>query len=1513
MSNSSLQVFRPYQEEANICIYNDFIHNNKCIVKMFCGTGKSLLMRKCKINLDQKLIVYVFPSLSLINQFYKDYLSDINPKNILKICSEIESTTNPIIISEFLNLTLTNKIICITYQSFKVLIDNIRDTKIDICYFDEAHHAVGETYQKLIFENDICEKQIFMTATPKNANGIVIYDRDNIQAGMCGNLVYDYSYLKGLNEGYLNPFEIAIDLYTENTNTSIYESIARAILQSGNCRVLTFHSDVNTERDTSVLNFVKLDEFKRIFKIIQKLEFPSIKTFKLTNIKMVSLTSIMKTKDRNKILADFDNTPNNQIYIISSCETIGEGIDTKNANMCVFVDARSSYVKIIQNIGRIVRKQYGVDKPNSTILIPCCVDKTKYIDCNGDREKCDEIIRQDMNQGGNFNGILNVIAALKQEDEDIYDICLNYPHSYSPQEIKSNLEKYGYDIEEPINEDGDLLDTIEYLLEHEIDFDDYDENYEDEDFIMNIADNNNVCIEIHCDSLETPIETYNSSCESNEIIRLYKSYDELLEKNIYQPIVKKVGNKRSNNISDNPVSSPKRNSRLKTSIHTNNDIKVLWKITSNLETTNLITNCIIDCEIVDLWNENFIKLKEYIDINKIRPPSCSKDKDIKILGNWLCSQLKNYKNKKYGMKNEERYTIWTSFMEEYGNIIVVDEMWNENFMKLKKYIDTNNIRPPQSSKDKDIKFLGSWLCSQLTRYKNKTGGMKNEERYNIWTSFMEEHNDIFMDVDEVWNEKFIKLKEYIDTNKIRPSDSSKNRDIKLLGSWLCHQLKKYKNKTGGMKNEERYNIWTSFMEEHNDIFMDVDEVWNENFIKLKEYIDTNKIRPSLHSKNRDIKLLGSWLCNQLQNYKNKTQGMKNEERYTIWTSFMEEYSDILFIDLDEVWNENFIKLKEYIYTNKKRPSNTSTDKDIKSLSKWLGTQLTNYKNKTNGMKNEDRYNIWTKFMEEYGNIINIDELWNENFIKLKEYIYTNKKRPSNTSTDKDIKILANWLSSQLQNYKNKTRGMKNEERYTIWTSFMEEYNDIFIDVDEVWNDNFMKLKEYIDTNKKRPSNTSTDKDIKFLATWLTCQIQNYKNKTDGMKNEERYTILTKFMEEYGNIIDVDEVWNYNFIKLKEYIDTNKIRPSLHSKDKDIKFLATWLGTQLTNYKNKTQGMNNEERYNIWTSFMEEYNDIFMDLDEVWNENFMKLKKYIDFNKLRPSKHSKDKDIKFLGNWLGTQLKNYKNKTNGMKNEERYNIWTSFMEEYNDIFSKSDDKSSLVESSKPENKLKSMKLNISEKKGKTETQENMRIRVKSEISELHKKYKTMKSTNLNNLFKEDNELWHKYHEISESNEKSFPEEDIPRNRIIQELNKIKTKRRKLIVDMGCGKAQISEYFKNDERFEFINYDHISIKESIISCDISNLPLEEDSVEICILSLVMWGSNCREYIQEANRILESNGKIYIIEPTKRWTQEDENKNIVIGTEGNKLIRLLEENGFQIVDKSIEKFCLFVGIKI
>jgi ribosomal RNA-processing protein 8 len=530
------------------------------------------------------------------------------------------------------------------------------------------------------------------------------------------------------------------------------------------------------------------------------------------------------------------------------------------------------------------------------------------------------------------------------------------------------------------------------------------------------------------------------------------------------------------------------------------------------------------------------------------------------------------------------------------------------------------------------------------------------------------------------------------------------------------------------------------------------------------------------------------------------------------------------------------------------------------------------------------------------------------------FINKNKRSPA----VKDNKFLNNWLSIQNYNYKTKKHSMIDETIYNLWSDFLEEYKE-YINVKleytkkeknnyELWYEKFEELKQFINNKGKTPSDGSKYEDEKKIGGWLQTQRSNYKNNSEGMKDETRYKLWTEFLEEYKEYLKSgDEIWYENYEELKQFINTNKKRPNVNLK------IGTWLCIQNRNYIKKTEGMKNVTRYNLWSEFLEEYKEYLKNDDEKWYEKFDELKNFINKNKRRPNKWSQNEIEKKIGNWLQTQRSNYKKKLQAMKDETKYNLWTEFTEKYlNNLDTETESNAEEEEYTIIPTPKKSMKLKKPSTK-KQESQEQKRERVKSELSILHQRYKTLSSQNLHQEFNRTPDIWHKYHEIAEENEKSFPEDEIPRNRVIQELNKIKTKRTKRVVDMGCGKAQIAQYFATDPRFQFINYDHISSNDTVESCDIANTPLEDDSTEICILSLAMWGSNCRQYIQEASRILESGGKLYIIEPTKRWSEKDENGNMVPEKEGEKLKMLLEENGLKIVDQNIAKFCLFVGIKV
>ena len=405
--------FRAYQEEAYNSIISEITVKSKCLVKMFCGSGKSLIMSNIVSHLNNDLSVFVFPSLSLIDQFYTDYIHTNNKPNVLRISSDDNSTTNPQKIMIFMKKN-TKKIICTTYQSLNILLKNLGGHKIGVCCFDEAHHSVGKTYQKYIFDTNSCmKKQIFFTATPNNANGIIMQGEpstseiDNDNDNDCGKLTYDYSYKRGVEEGYLNKFEVKYDILCSETNNNriIYESIARAILTTGNNRVLTFHSKI-AKTPTSVYKFTNEKKFINAYNHIITTEFPEKKNY-YKSIRMIGLDAKIKQKKRREILNLLDTSTENEIVIICSCRTIGEGIDTKHANMCVFIDPKSSLVEILQNIGRVVRKQFGVDKPPSTVLIPYWKKEDENENTDDTPEK---IIAKDIK----YKGILEVVNKLIQ-------------------------------------------------------------------------------------------------------------------------------------------------------------------------------------------------------------------------------------------------------------------------------------------------------------------------------------------------------------------------------------------------------------------------------------------------------------------------------------------------------------------------------------------------------------------------------------------------------------------------------------------------------------------------------------------------------------------------------------------------------------------------------------------------------------------------------------------------------------------------------------------------------------------------------------------------------------------------------------------------------------------------------------------------------------------------------------------------------------------------------------------
>ena len=1230
-----MRKLRQYQTDAIESVENELIvrEKSKCLVKMFCGTGKSIVMYQLFVlRIVFPLTVFVFPSLALIDQFYTDYIVKLkfNLDSVIKVSSEVDSTTDEDVVREFLsNDSIKQKIVCITYQSFEVLLNCGK--AIDVACFDEAHHAVGQVSQKLIFNNDTIKKQVFFTATPKNENGIVMYDADDESKNMCGKLVYDYTYLNGVWEGYLNPFEIRMDFYMENTNKSVYESIARAVLVSGNSRVLTFHSAVDSESEstTSVKNFVDLVAFKSAFDWVIESEFPEKRGF-YVSVKMCGLYAQIKASERKKILKEFDKTPDNEVYVIASCQTIGEGVDTKNANMCVFVDPKSSYTGIIQNIGRIVRKVEGVVKPNSTILLPCWVDKEKYIGCGGDREKQDEVIRRDMSEsGGNFNAILNVMSALKQEDEDLYEICLYYPDCYAPVEIYSSLERQGLRVDEEAC-DGDVGECLEHLLEVDVE---YEEDESDAEMIMRVAGETGVCVEVHTNSLEVPIERFNDG-EKREYVRMYRD-----EEGKYMPIIddeeeRKKGKKRS----DAPMG---RANRFKTNVHTNPDVKVLWGVIGDVEIGKEISSCVIDCEVIKYDPmEKAVEIVERArerelsggrliprDSKKDRTPEeAQENKDALMLHYWkqalkgntagrCCIEVRDYLDENlHGWRDETNF----------------DEKAMENAREIVKRVKERGMIIPKNIKKK------------IRTIPEEEQERKDASKLQYWRQSLKGNNK---------GRCCIEVRDYLDENLPGWRDETNFDEKAMEHSKYIVKRAKEREESGGRLVPKKYNH------------------------KLNRTLEEEQ-------EHKDALKLGTWKTS----LKGKGSSKCSNE------------------------------VRDYLDEN---------------LPGW-----------------RDEVDLAEKAMEFASNIVKRVREREANGGRSIPKRIEGKNR---TQEHKDAEKLQNW--------KQALKGKGHQK-------CPPEVRDYLDESLPGWRDDFdEKAMEDAKNIVKRA------KERKLKGGRLIPKRIRKKNRT--LEEEQ------------------------------EYKDASKLQ----------------------NWKKALKGKGTSK-------YPPEVSD------------------YLDQN---------------LPGWRGEEPQSPKS-----------------ME-------------LPAQPTKP--KQKRLKLKV----------------VLPEISELHKRYKTMTSSNLHSEFASHPDLWQEYHEISESNESSFPSDEIPRNVVIKMLDAEKTRRKKVVVDMGCGKAQIAQHYANDARFTFKNYDHISFDANLVeSCDIAIVPLEDNSVDVAVLSLAMWGSNCKDYVHEAHRILETSGKLIIAEPTKRWSEKDSDGNIVVGKESVRLREMLVSAGFHIVSENIKKFTYFVCTK-
>lgn len=188
------------------------------------------------------------------------------------------------------------------------------------------------------------------------------------------------------------------------------------------------------------------------------------------------------------------------------------------------------------------------------------------------------------------------------------------------------------------------------------------------------------------------------------------------------------------------------------------------------------------------------------------------------------------------------------------------------------------------------------------------------------------------------------------------------------------------------------------------------------------------------------------------------------------------------------------------------------------------------------------------------------------------------------------------------------------------------------------------------------------------------------------------------------------------------------------------------------------------------------------------------------------------------------------------------------------------------------------------------------RRESIISDFNRRGKTTNTKRFHDELINDPEKWHEYHKARRESMKNWNE--IPYEYI---ATKIKNKNR-MVADFGCGDNKLRTLIPDNKVYSF---DHIAADSSVIACDMTHTPLDDQSVDIAVFSLSLWGTNYADYFKEAYRVLNYDGLMYIAEPTKAY---DEGKR-------EELKKLIVSNGFSIVGdvESRGKFFYLTAVKL
>ena len=928
---------------------------------MCTGSGKSTVIRRSSQLTGVNRTVLVFPSLGLVEQFYRDHKGVYVGKNILYLATEGTLKGVPRLSATLAELDVPSYTILTTYISVpQILADLTASRKVDMLIADEAHHIRGPLF-----------KAAYDVAVPFIQH--TVHLSATLPEGKEPH--YKYPLLKGIRDGVVRDFNIELFICKSGEETGLLQMIDKLVaLHGGKAKILIYTAEANTD-GSSVRTF-----------LAQYTDAVKARGWWIEGI-----NNDTKDSDRSPLLRAFeaDTSP---ATILVSCRTLSEGIDLKNGNCVLPWDPSASVVDNIQRIGRVLRLYktasgtIAKDQPPSTILIPVFLEEADYVACDGNRDAINALLEKQIGEGerGNFRPIVNVCTALKselaEEDSDLFNQLLNYPFTPKVRVDRNLIACVAKQLKRP---EGDVLEEVADFLAEKGEL--------DEEVIDSIRGG-------EWESEETgAVVTALAESQGIRLVIRDNEEEEVVGTGDREVVVERKGEgvytasrKKGSDVARQRVAH-----RLRTSF--SDGCRILLGLEgADLSATEGLVLARLTAEVQydEDWEKRRLEWATMYEKLGRCPSGMSKDLEEKRAGSWQQSQRNYFKNRSTWMTPQRIITLEAT----EGWIWEEADSWEPNRLHWIAQYQKLGKKPSEDSKDPDEKRAGSWQAVQRQNYKKKESCMTAEriaalEATPGWT----------WESENTWEPN--RLNWIIQYQKLgkTPSYISKNQEEKRAEQWQQVQRREYKSKKTSMTVERiaTLNATPGWVWEAED-------TWEPNRLHwISQYNKLGKT-PSAMSKDPEEKKAGSWQVRQRKNYKNKESYMIPEYIAILNTTEGWKWEE------EDSWEPNRQNWLSQYLKLKKNPSPYSNDLEEKKAANWQAVQRREYKKKESYITPEriailNTTEGWT--WEE-------EDSWEPNRLHWISQYQKLEKSPSQIGKDPDEKKAGKWQSHQRQNYKN---------------------------------------------------------------------------------------------------------------------------------------------------------------------------------------------------------------------------------------------------------------------------------------------------------------------------------------------------------------------------------------------------------------------------------------------------------------------------------------------------------------